>query len=248
MTRHRPTVPPPRTDPPPAPPAGRAPRWRSFGDRATALLLTAAVGAGGWMLYDGTRTSHPPQPSAVDAFSAPAGGTARPPVDVSGNTPAHHKPTPLPYSVPVRLRIPTISLNAPLVELGLDPSGQLQVPNNHNRNLAGWYSGGVAPGAAGNAIIDGHVDTKQGPAVFFLLGALHKGDTIEVDRKDGRAALFAVDAIEVYAKDAFPSARVYGPTADPELRLITCGGGYTVRTGYLGNVVLYAHLIGSKPV
>ena len=245
MTRHRPTVPAPRTDPPPAPASGRAPRWRSFGDRATALLLAAAVGAGGWMLYDGSRTSHPPQPSAADALSAPPGGStaARPPAV----GPVLRRPAPLPYSVPVRLRIPTISLNAPLVELGLDPSGQLQVPNNHNRNLAGWYSGGVAPGAAGNAIIDGHVDTMQGPAVFFLLGALHKGDTIEVDRKDGRAALFAVDAIEVYAKDAFPSARVYGPTADPELRLITCGGGYTVKTGYLGNVVLYAHLTGSKP-
>ena len=246
MTRHRPTVPPPRTDPPPAPPSGRTPRLRSFGDRATALLLAAAMGAGGWMLYDGSRTSHPPQPSAVDAFTAPVVSSA--PARPQATAPAQLRPAPLPYSVPVRLRIPTISLNAPLVELGLDASGQLQVPDNRNRNLAGWYSGGVAPGAAGNAIIDGHVDTMQGRAVFFLLGALHKGDTIEVDRKDGRAALFAVDAIEVYAKDAFPSARVYGPTADPELRLITCGGGYTAKTGYLGNVVLYAHFTGSKPV
>ncbi len=242
MTRHPSSVPPPRTDPPPAPPSGRSPRWRSFGDRATALLLAAAVGAGGWLLYDGSRTSHPPLPSAVDAFSARPGGSA------AAHPTTGARPAPLPYSVPVRLRIPAISLDAPLVELGLDRSGQLQVPDNHNRNLAGWYSGGVAPGAAGNAIIDGHVDTMQGPAVFFLLGKLHKGDTIRVDRKDGRAAVFAVDAIEVYAKNAFPSARVYGPTADPELRLITCGGGYTVKTGYLGNVVLYAHFTGSKPV
>ncbi|MFC1414124.1 sortase domain-bontaining protein [Streptacidiphilus sp. N1-12] len=96
--------------------------------------------------------------------------------------------------------------------------------------------------------MDGQVDTRRGPAVFYLLGALHKGDTVEVDRKDGTAAVFTVDATEVYRKRAFPSARVYGRTRDPQLRLITCGGGYDSRAGYLGNVVLYAHLTGSREV
>ena len=218
---------------------------RAWNDRAVALVLVAAVGSGAWMMYDGSRSGHPPQPSAADAFptSTEAPGVAALPAP---------KPAPgvkpLPASVPVRIRIPAIGVNAPITLLNLDKSRQLQVPSDTNRNLAGWYRGGPAPGTAGNAIMDGHVDTHQGPAVFYNLGSLHKGNVVEVDRKDGTAALFTVDAIEVYEKSSFPSTRVYGPTKDPQLRLITCGGGYNKTSGYLGNVVLYAHLTGSKHV
>lgn len=86
------------------------------------------------------------------------------------------------------------------------------------------------------------MDTRTGPAVFFRLGALTKGRTVEVERADGRTAVFTVDAVEVYDKKPFPDAKVYGNTSGlPELRLITCGG-FTKRTGYLGNVVVYATL------
>ncbi|MHA6758465.1 class F sortase [Streptacidiphilus sp. PAMC 29251] len=218
--------------------ARRVPR-----NRALALVLTAALGAGAWMLYDGAQTVHPPQPSAADAFADPAAGGLPAVPGATAGTPAVK---PLPASVPVRIKIPSIQVDAPVTLLNLDKTNQLQVPPDTNRNLAGWYQGGAAPGAAGNAIMDGHVDTKQGPAVFYNLGSLHKGNTVEIDRKDGTAALFSVDAIEVYEKSAFPSSRVYGATKDPQLRLITCGGGYHKNTGYLGNVVLYAHLTGSK--
>lgn len=236
----------------------REARFPDVGRRAVALAMAAALGSGAWMLYDGSRDEHPPQPSAADAFDprypfgTPDGVSdgAADPVPGGGPT-ATHAPVrparPLPPSVPVRIRIPAIGVDAPFVPLRLDRSGQLQVPPDSNRNLAGWYRGGPSPGSAGNAIVDGHVDTRQGPAVFYNLGSLHKGNTVEIDRADGRAALFAVDAIEVYAKKDFPSKRVYGPTKDAQLRLITCGGGFSTSAGYLGNVVLYAHLTGTGP-
>lgn len=203
----------------------------------TALVLTAVLVWAAWTVYGWSIAGPPPQPSAADAFSptqagAPAGAERRVPA--------------LPGSVPVRIRIPSIRVDAPVTGLGLGPNGQLGVPDESDRNLAGWYRGGTSPGATGNAIMDGHVDTREGPAVFYLLGALRKGDMVEVDRRDGVAALFSVDAVEVYPKTAFPSARVYGPTKDPQLRLITCGGRYSGRTGYQSNVVLYAHLNGSR--
>jgi sortase (surface protein transpeptidase) len=215
-------------------------------NRIVALAAVAALGTGAWLLVDGSTSSeHPPQPSAADSFNAPI---SSPSATSRSKAPQQVKVRPLAASVPVRVRIPAINVDAPLAMLGLDAEGHLQVPDDTDRNLAGWYRDGQTPGTVGNAIIDGHVDTLQGSAVFYLLGSLHKGDTVEIDRRDGQAAVFTVDAIEVYPKDEFPSERVYGPTPDPELRVITCGGGYTRASGYMGNTVLYAHLTATKQV
>ena len=113
------------------------------------------------------------------------------------------------------------------------------------QNLAGWYQAGTTPGETGTAVIAGHVDNADGPAVFYRLGALKKGDTIEVRRRDGSTAVFTVHAVEVYDARAFPDEKVYGAAPRPELRVITCGGGYSRSTGYRGNVVVFAHLTGS---
>ncbi|GAB1329738.1 hypothetical protein ACE1SV_40770 [Streptomyces sennicomposti] len=130
--------------------------------------------------------------------------------------------------------------------LGLTPAGSLDVPPADDENLAGWYESGTTPGERGTAIVAGHVDNSQGPAVFYDLGALKKGSVIEVDRRDGGVAVFTVDAIEVYQAKDFPDDKVYGAAKRPELRVITCGGGYSRATGYQGNVVVFAHLTGSR--
>lgn len=94
----------------------------------------------------------------------------------------------------------------------------------------------------------GHVDTRQGPAVFYHLGELRRGNTVEVDRADGDTAIFSIDAIEVYRAERFPDRRVYGAAKGAELRLITCGAGFDeVEQRYRGNVVAFAHLTGRRP-
>jgi sortase (surface protein transpeptidase) len=130
--------------------------------------------------------------------------------------------------------------------LSLTRSGSLDVPPARNKNLAGWYEAGTMPGETGTAIVAGHVDNAEGPAVFYDLGALKRGARIDVDRRDGSVAVFTVDAVEVYAANNFPDDKVYGAAPRPELRVITCGGGYSKSTGYLGNVVVFAHLTGSR--
>lgn len=134
----------------------------------------------------------------------------------------------------------------PPTGLALTASGSLDVPPAEKENLAGWYEAGTTPGETGTAIIAGHVDNADGPAVFYDLGALRKGSTVEVDRRDGTTAVFTVDAVEVYRTRDFPDAKVYGAADRPELRVITCGGGYAKATGYQGNVVVFAHLTGSR--
>jgi sortase (surface protein transpeptidase) len=152
----------------------------------------------------------------------------------------------LPPSPPDRVRIPAIHVNAPLTGLALTRSGSLDVPPAKKKNLAGWYEAGTTPGETGTAIVAGHVDNADGPAVFYDLGALRKGSVIEVDRRDGSVAVFSVDAVEVYQARAFPDEKVYGAARRPELRVITCGGGFSRATGYQGNVVVFAHLTGSR--
>jgi hypothetical protein len=62
-----------------------------------------------------------------------------------------------------------------------------------------------------------------------------------VVRADGTTAAFVVTAVGSYPKEAFPTAAVYGPTPDAQLRLVTCGGDLDATAhSYADNVVVYA--------
>ncbi|MEU1180161.1 class F sortase [Streptomyces sp. NPDC005820] len=194
--------------------------------------------AGTVLVIGALHYEQPPQPSADQAFSPLPGPTAHRAV-----APADPALPPLPRAEPLRLRIPALNVNAPLTKLHLDSSGALAPPPADRPDLAGWYSEGTAPGSVGTAVTAGHVDLRTGhPGVFFGLGALSKGNMIEVNRADRRTAVFTVEAVEVYDKKRFPSEKVYGNSGRAELRVITCGGGYTRQKGYQGNVVVYATL------
>ncbi|MER6025775.1 class F sortase [Streptomyces sp. NPDC001851] len=152
-------------------------------------------------------------------------------------------PAPLAFSAVDRVRIPAIQVDAPVTPVGLDTDGWVAAPPPEDPNLAGWFTGAVSPGENGTAVIVGHVDNKQGPAVFYGLGALKKGNRIEVLRKDGKTAVFETYGVEVFSKAGFPGDRVYGAKGAPELRVITCGGGFSKQNGYDGNVVVFARLV-----
>jgi len=142
---------------------------------------------------------------------------------------------------PVSLTIPAIGVRTRLVHLGLNSDGTLQVPSS--TAVAGWYAGSPRPGAPGAAVIAGHVDSRTALGVFYWLRTLRPGDRVYVKRADGTLAVFTVTGVRTYAKDQFPTAAVYGPVPDSELRLITCGGTFDWSTGhYLSNVVVFARL------
>ena len=142
---------------------------------------------------------------------------------------------------PVRITIPAIGVSAPIIALGLDRSGALEVP--HDFGDTGWWTGGARPGERGPAVIAGHVDSHTGPAAFFRVGNLRRGDVIIVQRADGRLVHFHVRRSAHYPKARFPTAEVYGPTGGPTLRLITCSGTFDRASGhYLDNTVVYAGL------
>ncbi|MFE0514298.1 class F sortase [Streptomyces sp. NPDC058964] len=173
----------------------------------------------------------PPQPAQAAAADSRVSAPA-----VPGN------PQALPFSTVDRVRIPAIRVDAPVVPVGLDTDGWVTAPPPEDPNLAGWFTGAVSPGEKGTSVIVGHVDNTKGPAVFYALGSLKKGNRIEVARTDGKTAVFEIYGIEVFAKSNFPGDRVYGSKGTPELRVITCGGGFSKQHGYDGNVVVFARL------
>jgi len=168
-----------------------------------------------------------------------------PPTPASGHSPAFRHAAPIAPSPPISLTIPSLGVSSSIGELGLDADRQLEVPADPEE--AGWYRKSAAPGAAGSAVIAGHVTWDEEPAAFFDLGALRPGQRVHVHRLDGQTAIFAITRIAQYDKDEFPTDRVYGPSDRAELRLITCGGRYDADTDtYDSNVVAYGTLVATR--
>jgi hypothetical protein len=186
------------------------------------LAAVAAVGAAAafWTAAPAAPVTlrTPAAPPAPIVLAAPAASTAVP---------------------PTRVVIPAIGVDSPLDPIGVDGSGALVPPADFD--VAGWFAAGPAPGETGPAVLAGHVDDRTGPAVFFRLEELGVGDRVLITRADGSTVAFTVTRVAQYPKTAFATDEVYGPTAGPELRLITCGGTFDhSRRSYTDNIVVFA--------
>jgi Sortase domain len=212
---------------PQSPPRGRA-RVRLAGLAGVSLVLGGLVA----MLVAVLVQQHAPAP-------APSAAGHIGPTSAKG--PA------LRQSAPVSVDIPAIGVQSRLLHLGRNKDGTMAVPNlNTSAQEAAWYEYSVTPGQIGTSVIEGHVDSYQGPAVFFRLGALRPGNDIKVTLADGITAVFRVTGVREYAKAEYPANAIYAPAHYAALRVITCGGDYDSATGhYLGSVVVFASLASS---
>jgi sortase (surface protein transpeptidase) len=163
----------------------------------------------------------------------------------NSKAPPHDFPV-LDPSQPTKIVIPAIGVSAPIHGVGKDKDGSVATPSLNLRNEAGWYREGPSPGQFGPAIVVGHVDTKDKPAVFHRLKDLEPGAKVEIVRRDRQVAVFEVNSVEQFSKEALPVARVYHDFSRPSLRLITCGGAWVGgEMGYADNVVVFASLVSS---
>ncbi|MDI3407449.1 sortase domain-containing protein [Streptomyces cavernicola] len=152
-----------------------------------------------------------------------------------------------PATVPRRVRVPAIGVDAELLPLGLDARGAIEVPAFEDAMKAGWFTPGSRPGKPGPTVLVGHRDApakapRRGyrPAVFARLDRLAPGDRVETTSGDGRRVRFRVTAVDTYRTTAFPTRKVYGPVPDSQLRLITCGGALDAAGHWDSNVVVSA--------
>jgi sortase (surface protein transpeptidase) len=154
-------------------------------------------------------------------------------------------PRPIQEPRPVRIEIPAIGVSAPVISLGLNPDRSMQVPTSVSQT--GWFHPGPEPGEIGSAVIVGHVDSTNGPGVFFHLPALRPGDRIRVVLADDRKLTFVVTSAREASKRSFPAALVFAHTKRPTLRLITCGGSFDASTGhYVSDHIVFAWLVGRQ--
>jgi LPXTG-site transpeptidase (sortase) family protein len=141
---------------------------------------------------------------------------------------------------PVRLKIPTIRVDAAIEYVGVTPTGEMDTPKNYSNTA--WYQLGPRPGERGNAAIAGHVDSKTGKAVFWDLARLKPGDEVFVDGDDGVTRRFVVVDLASYDRNNAPLEQIFGQTSEFHLNLITCDSTSTFdrsKGSYAANVVVY---------
>jgi len=140
--------------------------------------------------------------------------------------------------VPATLLIPEIGMAATVERVGLDSQGNMAVPTEPEH--VGWYEPGPAPGAPGDAVIDGHLNWYTGRAAFENLQKLRQGAEIDVIARDGTTLRFVVTDSRTVAYTDHP-AGLFATTGSPRLSLITCGGAWDKSKGtYLERLVVNA--------
>lgn len=180
-----------------------------------------------------TRPSQPDSSAIVEAVTT----TTVPSVSTTTLIP----PLVHPLGDPVRIVIPAIAVDAPVVSVGLLEDGDIETPNT---GYVGWYSLGPAPGELGPAVMLAHVDSRKAADVFYHLKELNAGDDIMVYGASGDPAVFVVESVEEELKIALPRDRIWTYTPEALIRLITCGGDWDRKTRhYLSNVIVYGHLV-----
>ncbi|SDI47883.1 class F sortase [Natribacillus halophilus] len=147
---------------------------------------------------------------------------------------------------PASIDIPAIDVETDIEEVGILDNGQMGVPSDEDG--VAWFEPGTKPGATGNAVMAGHVDSYEGPAIFFDLEDLADGDEIIVSDEEGKALIFTVRTQESYPLGEAPMDDIFGSSGDTShLNLITCAGTFNEEEGtHDERLVVYAELDEEK--
>lgn len=121
----------------------------------------------------------------------------------------------------MRLKIPSINVNANIQYVGVNTRGEMEVPKNTVD--VGWFKLGSRPGEKGSAVISGHIDGKNGEAgVFNNLHKLKKGDKLFIKDAEGTTITFVVRESRIYNPGY--ADEVFSSNDRAHLNLVTCDG------------------------
>jgi LPXTG-site transpeptidase (sortase) family protein len=169
-----------------------------------------------------------------EEISSPADWPYLPPLSLWRNPTA-------PPSSPQYLVIPSLNIYAPIESVGLDTQGVMKTPTTASQ--VAWYEQGFLPGQKGNALLTGHVDWTNGPAVFYHLRDLKEGDVIEVIDTQHQQWQFSVTQVISYPTTELPLQALAAPANTAHVNLVTCDGIFNARNQtYSNRVVVYTTL------
>jgi LPXTG-site transpeptidase (sortase) family protein len=209
---------------------------------AAAVVASVLAGCGATVSPTAQSLDSPPV-SSTTTVAAPSSSTTT--VAAGTSTTRNPSTTTTVYThaivSPARIVIPAITVDAPVVSVGIDKDGGMEVPKV---GVVGWYELGPAPGASGPSVMVAHVSYNGVHGAFYDLKKLKVGDQVLVYDSAGDYAVFQVDSKEITLKTELPTEKIWNETQDPLLRLITCGGRYDSQTQhYLSNVIVYGRLV-----
>ncbi len=133
---------------------------------------------------------------------------------------------------PDRLSIPSIGVDAQVEQVDF-----LGVPQDPGH--VAWFRSGAAPGEAGTATFDGHLDWTGGPAVFWNLSRVRPGDDVWVGGGGGQLQDWRVDLTQSVPYTSAPPAWLYANSGPPRISIITCDGTW-LGSGYANRLLIRA--------
>ncbi|HEU5315993.1 MAG TPA: class F sortase [Chloroflexota bacterium] len=166
------------------------------------------------------------QSSVEEAATAP---TPSPAVQTYVSAAPAKPATTLDYmELPLRLAIPRLGVDAPVISVGLTPQMAMDVPQRAEE--VGWYEFSARPGLKGNSILAGHLDWNGTPGVFRRLSDLRPGDKLAVRGADGQERPYTVDWNREWPLSSAPVGTIFEALERPAITLITCGGRWNAAT------------------
>lgn len=232
----------------PVPTATPSPREPTAVPPPTVWEPTAASTQAGPLPQGGTTTPTPVPPTGRPTEAPPT------PTDTPVSpTPASPAP-PLPSVRPVRMAVPAIGLDIPVVEVAWvaeERNGVRSSTWETASYAAGHHVGSGNPGEPGNVVLSGHHNMEG--EVFREVSSigepgarLRVGDEVILYRADGLAFVYRIVEWHRFreagtsAEERLAHARFLQPTSEPILTLVTCWP-------YVSNthrVVVVAKLVG----
>jgi LPXTG-site transpeptidase (sortase) family protein len=196
------------------------------------VAVVAILAVSGWLLVSAHER---PQPRPAHVAAVPS----TLPSATASATPAASAP---PAVQPQQLAIPRLGVQAPIENKGIDSHNQMEAPDKPFD--VAWYPFTAKPGSGGNAVFAGHKDfAGVGPAVFWKLGQLGPGDSIQVTGADQTQLQYEVTQTWDYTLSTIPMASVLAQGNGDQLTLITCAGSYSQAAGYDHRLVVRARRV-----
>jgi len=177
---------------------------------------------------DPAETEAPPDTEVLAATKPPPPPTGfpLPPPEPPVTEPA----APAITSLPVRVRIPTLSLDYEIWPMGADSTGTMLIAPR--LEITSWFDRSAIPGNQGNAILGGHNMWGGVRSRLFNLDDMQIGDVMEIDYADGTSMRFLMESVFVYPLATAPAHLIMDVQIETRVTLITCKGPYnpTIRT------------------